>query len=72
MEKQCYSCDDKIFLLKDKEGKWRPFNDPEGNILHKCKSKNYDYNLLRETVSRVSALERNLAEIQSTLRGLFQ
>ncbi len=72
MKKQCYSCDDKIFLLKDKEGRWRPFNGPEGNILHKCKSKKYDYNLLRETISRVSALERNLEEIQSTLRGILQ
>ena len=72
MEKQCYSCSTKIFLLKDKEGKWRPFNDLEGSILHKCKSKNNDYNLLRQTITRVSAIEKTIAEIQSTLKGILQ
>jgi len=72
MDKQCYSCHAIIFLLQDKEGKWGPFNDADGNILHKCKSKNDDYHLLRETISRISALERNLAEIQSILKGVLK
>ena len=73
MEKLC-KCNARIFLLK-KGDKWKPFNDDQGLYLHKCsayQNPKSDYSLLRETITRVSALERNHAEIKSILKGIVQ
>ena len=69
MEKKCYSCHARIFLLQDKDGKWKPWNDDLATKPHKCNSNN-EHVLLRETITRVSVIEKTIAEIQSILRGL--
>ena len=73
MEKLC-KCNARIFLLK-KGDKWKPFNDDQGLYLHKCsayQNSKSDYSLLRETITRVSAIEKSVTAIQSILKGIVQ
>jgi len=70
---RCKFCPLEIFW-KENNGKMLPFEDSTTTVIHKCPNLhqnklivNDDHLLLTQTISRVSALERTVIELEKKL-----